>query len=82
LNDIDFSLLWNITIVLAKDYLDLAFKWDLEVYNRLAKIALIDLSCILVPKLMLTSRFCKTLDGNSFPQPSQIVCRTVSPYKL
>lgn len=70
MNDIDFSLLWNITIVLVKDYLDLAFKWDLEVYNRLAKIALIDSGCILTPKLMLNSRFCKTLDGNSLLQPS------------
>ena len=66
-------------IVWAKDYLDLAFKWDLEVYNRSAKIALIDLGSFLIAKLMLTSRFCKTLQGNSFPQPSQIVYRPMNP---
>lgn len=66
-NDIHFSLLWNIMIVWAKDHLDLAFKWDLEAYNRFAKIDLIDLGSFLTPKLMLTSRFCMTLEGNSFP---------------
>lgn len=54
LNDIDFSLLLDIMVVWAKDYLHLASRWDLEIYTRLAKIGPIDSDFFLTPKLILT----------------------------
>ena len=54
LNDIDFSLLLDIMVVWAKDYLHVAFRRDIKIHTRLAKIGPIDSDFFLTPKLMLT----------------------------